>query len=63
MSNPYQVIKDFESALCDYTGAPYAVTTSSCTMALLLAVKWYLEKDKEKLVSIPKKTYVFEVFQ
>lgn len=36
--NPFQVVKDFERALCEYTGAPYAVTTTSCTMALLLAV-------------------------
>jgi len=34
---PYNVVRDFESALCEYTGAPYAVTTNSCTMALLLA--------------------------
>lgn len=40
--NPYQVVKDFEKAVCDYTGAPYAVAVTSCTMALLLAVKWHL---------------------
>lgn len=37
--NPYQVVEDFEQALCDYTGARYAVTVTSCTMALLLALK------------------------
>lgn len=42
MPNPYQVVKDFEQALCDYTGAPFAVTTMSCTMALQLAVAWHL---------------------
>ena len=41
MSNPYQVVKDFEKALCDYTGSKYAVTTNSCTMALLLSVAWH----------------------
>ena len=40
--NPYQAVKDFERALSDYTGAPYAVTVTSCTMALLLAVAWHL---------------------
>lgn len=40
--NPHQVTKDFEQALCEFTGARYAVTTSSCTMALLLAVAWHL---------------------
>ena len=41
MSNPYQVVRDLEAALCEYTGAAYAVTVNSCTMALLLAVKWF----------------------
>jgi dTDP-4-amino-4,6-dideoxygalactose transaminase len=45
MSNPHQATKDFESALCEYTGAKYAVTTNSCTMALLLAVAWDVQKD------------------
>jgi dTDP-4-amino-4,6-dideoxygalactose transaminase len=56
--NPHQVTKDFEAALCEYTGAKYAVAVTSCTMALLLACKWYLKDDKEKLVSIPARTYV-----
>jgi dTDP-4-amino-4,6-dideoxygalactose transaminase len=63
---PYNVVKDFEAALCDYTGAPYAVTVTSCTMALLLAVAWHLRSPfgfvrgphDEKLISIPKRTYV-----
>lgn len=42
--NPYQVVKDFERALCEYTGAPHAVSTMSCTMALLLAVAWHLRE-------------------
>ncbi len=41
--NPFQVVKDFEAALCEYTGAPYAVSTTSCTMALLLAVAWHVK--------------------
>lgn len=44
----------FERALCEYTGAPYAVATTSCTMALLLACKWH----KVDEVEIPKRTYV-----
>jgi dTDP-4-amino-4,6-dideoxygalactose transaminase len=39
--NPHQVTKDFEAALCSYTGAPFAVAVNSCTMALLLAVAWH----------------------
>lgn len=41
--SPHQVTKDFEAALCEYTGAPYAVAVNSCTMALLLAVAWHLK--------------------
>lgn len=51
---PFQVVKDFESAICEYTGAPYAVTVTSCTAALFLACKYLAVKD----VSIPKRTYV-----
>lgn len=42
--NPHQITKDFERALCEYTGAPYAVAVNSCTMALLLATAWHLQK-------------------
>ena len=52
--NPYQVVADFEQALCEYTGAPHAVATTSCTMALLLCLKlWPAE-----YVDVPKRTYV-----
>jgi dTDP-4-amino-4,6-dideoxygalactose transaminase len=58
MSNPHQVTRDFEAALCEYTGAKYAVTTTSCTMALLLALAW--EKEKRGgavIVTVPSHTY------
>lgn len=61
MTDAFKVVRDFEAALCDFTGAKYAVSTTSCTMALLLACKWHL-KGKVGLegfdVSIPKRTYV-----
>lgn len=63
--NPYQVVKDFEQALCDYTGAKYAVTTTSCTMALFLACRWhyvseysYSSNPRDYIVTIPSRTYV-----
>lgn len=40
--DPFAVVRQFEQALCEYTGAPYCVTVTSCTMALLLAVAWHL---------------------
>lgn len=70
MNNPHQVTRDFEEALCSYTGAPYAVAVNSCTMALLLAVKWHIKNHRwtvcehmmarrsGKPVSIPKYTYI-----
>ena len=65
MADAFKVVRDFEQALCDYTGAKYAVSTTSCTMALLLACKWHLRwpndggsKYADLKISIPKHTYV-----
>lgn len=67
MSNPFRVVRDFEAALCEYTGAPYAVAVNSCTMALTLAVAWSIGKERGVVtenfwqrshVEIPSKTYV-----
>lgn len=60
MRNPHQVTKDFEAALCDYTGAKYAVAVNSCTMALFLSLKYYkdwLYPDFKPRCWIPNKTY------
>jgi len=60
----FKVVRDFEAALCEYTGAPYCVTTTSCTMALLLAVSYQLRHDWKvranvvPKIGIPKRTYV-----
>ena len=54
--NPYQVTKDFEAALCTYTGAPFAVAVNSCTAALMLAVQW--ANPGPCYVNIPRRTYV-----
>jgi len=56
--NPYQVVEDFEQALCEYTGAKYAVTTTSCSMALLLVCKWFNQREYKQAITIPKKTYL-----
>lgn len=55
MIDPYKVVTDFEQALCEYTGAPNAITTTSCTMALLLTLKLFPASEK---VKIPKRTYL-----
>lgn len=53
--NPHQVTADFEKALCEYTGAKYAVAVNSCTMALFLSLMWCGAKGKT--VRVPKRTY------
>jgi dTDP-4-amino-4,6-dideoxygalactose transaminase len=68
MTDPFRVVRDFEAALCEYTGAPYAVTATSCTMALLLAVAYHINRigshgpvDRHSgraLIEIPKRTYI-----
>ena len=62
---PYQITADFEAALCDYTGAPFAVAVNSCTMALTLAVAWHLrwrgkpeDWERRGMIEIPKRTYI-----
>lgn len=52
--NAYRVTRDFEAALCEYTGAPFAVAVNSCTAALQLALE-YLQPWR---VTIPCRTYV-----
>lgn len=57
MSDPFAVVRKFEARLCEYTGAPYAVTVTSCTAALFLSCMWRNVKDDPPVV-IPKLTYV-----
>lgn len=58
--NPHQITREFESALCSYTGAKYAVAVNSCTMAILLSVKWCIQEmgyHKFSRIYIPSRTY------
>ena len=54
MIDAFRVVRDFERAIAEYTGAPYVTSVNSCTMALLLACAF----AKVQTVSIPKFTYV-----
>ena len=58
--NPYQVTRDFEAALCAYTGAPFAVALNSCTAALLLALEWHRARTYtiNPAIVVPRHTYV-----
>lgn len=52
----YRVVGEFESALCAYTGAKYAVAVNSCSSALLIACAYHLRNQRIN-VSLPKRTY------
>ncbi len=49
----YKVVEEFERALSEYTGAPYVVTTNSCSMAILIACSFF----SKILITIPARTY------
>lgn len=51
----YRVTEEFEKSLCDYTGAPYAVTVDNQSNALFLALMF--EGVKNQQIEIPSRTY------
>jgi dTDP-4-amino-4,6-dideoxygalactose transaminase len=53
----YQVVKEFEAALSEYTGAPYVVTTNSCSMALTLALAYSRHPSPFASAVFPSRTY------
>jgi len=57
MPNAYTVVESFERAIADYTGAPFAVATESCSSALFLCMK-YLGALRRDEITIPTRTYV-----
>lgn len=52
--NPFNIVKNFEEEICNYTGAKYAVCIDSCTNAIFLCCKYL----KVKNITIPRKTYL-----
>ena len=56
--NPYAVVKQFEQAVAEYTGAPFVVSVTSCTMAIELALLWHrMIKGSVPPITIPARTY------
>jgi len=51
----YKITEQFEQALCDYTGAKYAVSIDNKSNALFLALMYENVKGME--ISIPSRTY------
>tara|TARA_Y100001938_G_C8100572_1_gene441353 strand:- start:5226 stop:5852 length:627 start_codon:yes stop_codon:yes gene_type:complete len=56
LHNPFRIVEMFEEEVAHYTGAKYAVATTSCTDSILMACMY--EKVKGKEVTIPKRTYI-----
>lgn len=60
-ARPFKIIKDFEDAVGEYTGAPYVVAVNSCTNALFLCLQWERAQragGNERVIEIPKYTYI-----
>jgi dTDP-4-amino-4,6-dideoxygalactose transaminase len=55
--HPYQVVRDFEHALAEFCGSKYAVTTDSCTSALLLCLDYWFADCGRGEITIPARTY------
>jgi dTDP-4-amino-4,6-dideoxygalactose transaminase len=53
--NAYKITEEFESKICDYTGAPYCVALDNQSNALFLSL--YYENIKDKEIEIPSRTY------
>lgn len=63
LSNPFQVVKQFEDAVAEYCGAPYCVSVSSCTAAIFVCLSWeqkYCIENNLILedIIIPERTYI-----
>lgn len=54
MSSAYDVVRQFETRVAEYTGSPFAVSVDSCSAALFLCCKYLAVGE----VTIPSKTYV-----
>ena len=52
-----QDVEDFEQALCDFTGAKYAVALNSCTDALYLSLRYYGIGPGDEVL-VPSRTFV-----
>tara|TARA_B100000029_G_scaffold514148_1_gene615871 strand:- start:1903 stop:2493 length:591 start_codon:yes stop_codon:yes gene_type:complete len=54
----FKVVRDFENAIADFYGAPYAIAVDCCTHSIELCLRY---KNIKKIV-IPKRTYVSIAF-
>lgn len=62
MTNVYDITKEFENKLSEYTGAPYVVCVDNASNALFLALMWWRKMFNESIpinpeITIPARTY------
>ncbi len=50
----FAVVSDFESAIANFYGSPYAVAVDSCTHSIELCLRY----NKVKKIVVPKRTYL-----
>lgn len=50
----FKIISEFEKAIADFFGSPYAVAVDSCTHGIELCLRY----TKETKINIPKRTYL-----
>jgi len=53
----YRVTEMFEEALCEYTGAPYAIALDSASSGIFLALTWEKKRIGGSFVQMPKRTF------
>lgn len=52
---PYKIVRQFEDAIAEYSGAPYAVAVESCSAAIFLSCLYKNIQGQE--ITIPRHTY------
>jgi len=57
-ASAFDVVRQFEDALAEYTGAPHVVTVDSCTNAIFLSLLWWRASGPTNVVGVPRRTYV-----
>lgn len=58
MKNAFDVVRDFEKAVAEYTGAPYCVAVNSCTNALGLCFEYMRKVYAVYSVNLPTYSYI-----
>jgi len=58
MSNPFDIVHEFERVVAKYSGAPYSIATDCCSHAIFLSAIYYKKIHGSCTVKVPKNTYV-----